>query len=318
MCQGAGLAPIVMNTPDIVFVGLGEAGQAFAGQLACVSRGYDRKQDAAKRAAFDANHVAWAGSNAEAVADAPLIVSLVTADQALLAAEETARSIAKGALFCDLNSVAPDTKRAAAEAIEAAGGRYVDVAVMAPVHPQRLKVPMLVSGPYADAGSAALGALGFQTRIVGQAIGDASAIKMIRSVMVKGIEALSAECALAAHAAGVEAEVLASLDKSWKEQSWAERFDYNLDRMLVHGLRRAAEMEEVVKTLDGLGTGSQMTRGTVERQRAIGAIGQGAPNGLRAKVTLITAHVMPAQAGISGGESATETHETPAYAGVTI
>jgi 3-hydroxyisobutyrate dehydrogenase-like beta-hydroxyacid dehydrogenase len=277
-----------MSAPDIVFIGLGEAGQAFAGQLAGAVRGYDRKQDAAKRAEFDANGVEWASSNAEAVADAPLIVSLVTADQAPLAAEETARGIAQGVLFCDMNSVAPDTKRAAAKAIEVAGGRYVDVAVMAPVHPQRLKVPMLVSGPHAEVGAAVLAALGFNTRIVGSAIGDASAIKMIRSVMVKGIEALSAECALAAHAAGVEAEVLASLDKSWKDQGWAERFDYNLDRMLVHGLRRAAEMEEVVKTLDALGTGSQMTRGTVERQRAIGSMGiKDPPEGLRAKVEAI-------------------------------
>ena len=277
----------LMSAPDIVFIGLGEAGQAFAGQLGGAVRGYDRQQDAAKRAAFDASRVAWAASNAEAVADAALIVSLVTADQAWLAAEETARSIAPGALFCDLNSVAPDTKRASATAIEAAGGRYVDVAVMAPVHPARLAVPMLVSGPHAEAGAAALGGLGFKTRIVGSAIGDASAIKMIRSVMVKGIEALSAECALAAHAAGVEGEVLASLDRSWKEQGWAERIDYNLDRMLVHGLRRAAEMEEVVKTLDALGTGSQMTRGTVERQRTLGAIGVGAPDGLDAKIDLI-------------------------------
>jgi 3-hydroxyisobutyrate dehydrogenase-like beta-hydroxyacid dehydrogenase len=282
-----------MSTPDIVFIGLGEAGQAFAGQLACPMRGYDRRQDAAKRAEFDANRVEWAASNEAAVAGAPLIVSLVTADQALLAAEETARSIAKGALFCDLNSVAPDTKRAAAQAIEAAGGLYVDVAVMAPVHPQRLKVPMLVSGPHAEAGSAALNALGFNTRIVGAKVGDASAIKMIRSVMVKGIEALSAECALAAHAAGVEAEVLASLDKSWKEQSWTERFDYNLDRMLIHGGRRAAEMEEVVKTLDALGTGSAMTRGTVVRQRAIGLMGiKEPPEGLRAKVDAIAPFVL--------------------------
>ncbi len=81
--------------------------------------------------------------------------------------------------------------------------------------------------------------------------------------------------------------MLSSLDRSWKEQSWAERFDYNLDRMLVHGLRRAAEMEEVVKTLDALGTGSQMTRGTVVRQRTLGAIGAGAPDGLDAKIDLI-------------------------------
>lgn len=261
-----------MDAPDIVFIGFGEAGQAFAGPLQARSRGYDRRQDAAKQAEFAANGVEAMASNEAAVTGAPLIVSLVTADQALAAAAETARAIAPGTLFCDLNSVAPDTKRAAAKAIEAAGGRYVDVAVMAPVHPARLKVPLLVSGPHAAAGAAALAALGFNPRVVGERLGDASAIKMIRSVMVKGLEALSAECALAAHAAGVEAEVIASLDASWKEQGWAERFDYNLDRMLVHGLRRAAEMEEVVKTLDGLGTGSQMTRGTVERQRAIGTI----------------------------------------------
>ena len=307
-----------MSTPDIVFIGLGEAGQAFAGRLACAMRGYDRRQDAAKRAEFDANRVEWTVSNAAAVAGAPLIVSLVTADQALRAAGESARSIVPGALFCDLNSVAPDTKRAAAEAIEAAGGRYVDVAVMAPVHPQRLAVPMLVSGPHAEAGSAALNALGFHTRIVGGNVGDASAIKMIRSVMVKGIEALSAECVLAAHAAGVEAEVIASLDKSWKEQGWGERFDYNLDRMLIHGTRRAAEMEEVVKTLDALGTGSQMTRGTVARQRAAGAIGEGAPDGLVAKVDLIRDKAPPAEAGIAaGGRAAPSREETPVLAGAT-
>lgn len=276
-----------MSSPDIVFIGFGEAGQAFAGPLSCTARGYDRQADPAKRAAFDENRVECAASNRDAVVNAPLIVSLVTADQALFAAEETARGIMRDAFFCDLNSVAPDTKRQAATVIEAAGGRYVDVAVMAPVHPQRLAVPMLVSGPHAQAGSNALAALGFNTRVVGDQVGDASAIKMIRSVMVKGIEALSAECALAAHAAGVEREVLASLDQSWKSQSWAERFDYNLDRMLIHGTRRAAEMEEVVKTLDALGTGSQMTRGTVQRQRALGAIMAGAPDGLDAKIDLI-------------------------------
>jgi 3-hydroxyisobutyrate dehydrogenase-like beta-hydroxyacid dehydrogenase len=186
-----------------------------------------------------------------------------------------------GALWCDMNSVAPGTKRAAARAIEAAGGRYVDVAVMAPVDPARSAVPLLLSGPHAEAGAAALAAVGFtRLRVVPGDVGRASSIKMIRSVMVKGIEALSAECALAAEEAGVLDEVVASLDASWPGADWARRFDYNLDRMLVHGTRRAAEMEEVVKTLDALGTGSAMTRGTVERQRAAGALGHGAPTGL--------------------------------------
>ncbi len=183
-----------------------------------------------------------------------------------------------------MNSVAPDTKRAAAAAIGSAA-RYVAVAVMAPVHPARLAVPLLVSGPYAAAGEAALRAIGFaDVRIAGPAIGDASSIKMIRSVMVKGIEALSAECILAAEAAGVREAVVASLDASWPGADWARRFDYNLDRMMVHGLRRAAEMEEVVKTLDALGTGSAMTRGTVDRQRAIGRLAAPPAGGLLAKL----------------------------------
>src|SRR3546814_6732123 len=100
----------------------------------------------------------------------------------------------------------------------------------------------------------------------------ASSIKMIRSVMVKGFEALTAECVMAAASAGVLDEVLFSLDESESAQPWHSRADYNLGRMMVHGLRRAAEMEEVAKTLDGLGTGSVMTRGTIERQRAIGTL----------------------------------------------
>ena len=272
--------------PDLVFIGFGEAGRAFAGELGCAMRGYDRRTEATQ-AAFAACLVEPCASNAAAVAGAGLIVSLVTADQAIAAAEETARSIAPGALYCDLNSVAPGTKRAAAAAIEAAGARYVDVAVMAPVHPQRLKVPMLASGAHAASAVHLLGALGFHVRVVGERVGDASAIKMIRSVMVKGIEALSAECALAAHAAGVEAEVIASLDASWPGADWSRRFDYNLDRMLVHGLRRAAEMEEVVKTLDALGTGSARSRGTVMRQAEIGALGAVAPEGLAAKIDRI-------------------------------
>ena len=148
-----------------------------------------------------------------------------------------------------MNSVAPDTKRAAAAAIEAAGGRYVDVAVMAPVHPRGRAVPLLVCGPHAEAARRALARCGFaqcpDRRRAASA--RASAIKMIRSVMVKGIEALTAECALAAEAAGVRDEVIASLDASWPGADWAERVDYNLDRMMIHGLRRAAEMEEVVE-----------------------------------------------------------------------
>jgi hypothetical protein len=108
-------------------------------------------------------------------------------------------------------------------------------------------------------------------------------------VMVKGIEALSAECVLAAEAAGVREAVTASLEASWPGADWAARFDYNLDRMMRHGVRRAAEMEEVVATLDALGTGSAMSRATALRQRAIGARALTPPEGLAAKLEALAA-----------------------------
>lgn len=277
------------------FIGFGEAGAAFAGGAPAF--GYDRKTDdpglrAEKLHDFSRAGVTACADAAEAIGRASAILSLVTADQALAAARSGASSIAAGAFWFDMNSVAPDTKRDAATLTEASGGRYVDVAVMAPVHPARRAVPLLLSGPHAGVGAKMLTTFGFtNVTVLAGPVGAASSIKMIRSVMVKGFEALTAECFLAAEKAGVAGEVVASLNASWPGVDWADKADYNLDRMMVHGLRRAAEMEEVVKTLDALGTGSAMTRGTVERQRAIGVLGLTPPEGIKAKCAALSPFV---------------------------
>jgi 3-hydroxyisobutyrate dehydrogenase-like beta-hydroxyacid dehydrogenase len=244
----------------VSLIGYGEAARAFTkGGLAALTA-YDI--DPARR-----DGVAKHAEASAALAGATVVLSLVTADQALTAAQTYANLLAPDALYCDMNSVAPETKRAAAEAIHASGGRYVDVAIMAPVYPKQMDVPLLVSGPHAEDGAAALRAAGFDfVRIVGDSVGKASAIKMIRSVMIKGIEALTAEMMLAARAGHVEDEVLASLG-----DGWADRADYNLERMTTHGLRRAAEMEESAKTLAALGIDPVMTRGTIIRQREMAA-----------------------------------------------
>ena len=254
---------------DVTLIGFGEAGSAFAqaGNWGQSARAFDI--DPARRPAMDKSAVCACVSSTSAVTASSLILSLVTADQALAAAQACADSLTPGAIFCDMNSIAPDTKRAAAKLIEAAGGRYVDVAVLAPVHPSHLAVPLLLAGAAAGDAKAALQALGFSNcRVVGSEVGRASAIKMIRSVMVKGIEALSGEMMLAAQAAGVADEVLASLDASEKAIGWQARAAYNLERMETHGLRRAAEMEEVVKTLLSLDVEPVMSAGTVRRQRS--------------------------------------------------
>lgn len=260
----------------IALIGFGEAGFTFAEAADWRARAsaYDLLPE--RRAAMEAAGVTACVAAADALADASLVLSLVTADSALDVVHDYAGLLAPSAIWCDMNSVAPDTKRAAAKVVEAAGGRYADVAVLAPVNPARMNVPLLVSGNCAEDAARLLRDAGFaNVSVVGAEVGRASAIKMVRSVMVKGMEALTDEMMAAAQAAGVTDEVLASLDASDKPQPWAARAAYNLERMSTHGLRRAAEMEQSVKTLESLGVDPVMTRGTVIRQRD--AAGKGQP-----------------------------------------
>lgn len=251
----------------VTLIGFGEAGSTFAGAGGWGSHACAFDILPARVAVMADHGVRPVESLARAISGASAIISVVTADAALAVAQDAANALTSAALFFDMNSVAPGTKRKAAEAIEAAGGRYVDVAVMAPVEPGRMAAPLLVSGPHAAKGAAALEGLGFSNvRVIAGEVGRASSIKMIRSVMVKGQEALTAEMMLAADKAGVTEEVLASLG-----DGWTDRASYNLERMTTHGVRRAAEMEEVAKTLDALGVDPLMTRGTIVRQRKMAA-----------------------------------------------
>lgn len=273
----------------IALIGFGEAGSTFARAAAWGARAAAFDAAPTRRPLIGQLGLIACDSTAGAVAGASLVLSLVTADQALHVARECAGLIAAETLFCDMNSVAPGTKREAARAFAEAGRRYVDVAVMAPVDPARMAVPLNISGPDAGAAESLLHAAGFtRTAIVGEAIGRASAIKLVRSVMVKGLEALTAEMMLAAHAEGVADAVLASLDASEKPISWATRADYNLDRMLVHGHRRATEMAEAARMLRDLGIDPLMTESTVRRQQALGDIGADSGAGLAAKLAAIT------------------------------
>jgi 3-hydroxyisobutyrate dehydrogenase-like beta-hydroxyacid dehydrogenase len=217
------------------------------------------------------------------LAGAEIVFCLVTADQALAAAEACAPFVSPATLWLDGNSCAPETKSRSAVVIEQVGGRYVDMAIMAPVHPRLHRTPALLSGPHASAAVAALAGLDMALRPVGRTVGDASTIKMLRSVMIKGLEALSAECLLAARRAGVEDEVLASLQSSDAGWDWRRRAAYNIERMTAHGTRRAAEMHEVARTLRGLNVPDRMALATAEWQGELGALGLATAEGELAK-----------------------------------
>jgi 3-hydroxyisobutyrate dehydrogenase-like beta-hydroxyacid dehydrogenase len=270
-----GARSILIMAQILTLFGYGEVGRTFARAAGWEAQAqvFDAKTNVpqardAVLADYDADGVSGATNPIDALRNSLIVLSLVTADQALAVAQNAAQHILPNTLYFDMNSVAPDTKRAATKLIDAAGGRYVDVAVMAPVQPARLAVPLLLSGPYAVEGASALANLGFTNlRVVTGDIGRASSIKMIRSIMVKGQEALTAEMMLAAEAAGVVDEVLGSLGDGWDAKA-----QYNLERMRTHGLRRAAEMEEVAKTLSSLGIDPLMTAGTIRRQREMAQI----------------------------------------------
>jgi len=266
----------------IATLGFGEAAEAFSsgwretygGAIASYDVKIGQTDGQAKlKARADGLGIRITETIADAVAGAPVIFSLVTADQALVAAQNCAPHISAGALWFDCNSCSPGTKRQAAETIEAAGGIYIDVAVMAPVHLKRHQTPLLVSGPQTKLALEVLDALGMKPALTGETVGQASAIKMFRSVMIKGLEALTGECLLAARRAGVEGEVLQSLQVSDPGFDWTARSAYGLERMMVHGERRAAEMREVSRTVSELGLPSRMSDAIAEWQTQIASLG---------------------------------------------
>jgi len=267
-------------SPAITFVGFGEAGQAIAAGLreAGVERMaawdilFPHREGEKLRHAGARSGVRCASSAADAVGEADIVVSAVTAASSLEAALSVRAHLAGRPFFLDINSVSPGRKQQTAKLLGDAA-RYIDVAVLAPIHPARHQTPMLLAGAAAAAVAPTLATLGMRADIAGAEIGAAAAIKMVRSVMIKGIEALTLECFLAAARAGVVDEVAGSMKNNYPGLDWGTIVPYNLERMASHGERRAAEMEEVADTLRELGVEPLMTTATVKRQREMGQIG---------------------------------------------
>ena len=269
------------NTPRVSFIGFGEAGQAIAAglrdagieRIAAWDILFPQAAGARLKAAGETMGVRLTNSAADAVAQTDMIISAVTAASSLEAARSVEPHLSGAPYYLDINSVSPGRKQETAKLL-GEKARYVDVAVIAPIHPLRHKTSLLIAGPHAEAISPLLGELEMQLTIVGAVTGRAAGIKMIRSVMIKGIEALTLECFLAASRAGVLDEVTVSLKNNYPSLDWTKVADYNLERMASHGERRAAEMEESATTLRELGLDPLMVDATVKRQREMGAIGK--------------------------------------------
>jgi 3-hydroxyisobutyrate dehydrogenase-like beta-hydroxyacid dehydrogenase len=241
----------------IGLLGYGEVGRIFgAALLPQVARvaAWDLSfaDTAARNAALD--HAAAGGVQAcdgvaALCAGTELVVSAVTASSTLAVARDAAAHLNAGAFFLDLNSASPGTKQQAGALIEAAGGRYVEAGVMTSVPPHGIGVPMLIGGPHAVALLPTLSALGMNASVASERLGVASATKMCRSVMIKGLEALVIESFATARHYGVEDAMVATLQETFPGIDWSAQGRYFFSRVAQHGKRRAQEMREAANTV---------------------------------------------------------------------
>src|SRR5450759_4748677 len=254
--------PVASNQWHVGLVGYGEVGRILAEDL---------RKDGVRVSAYDiklgdqrvkplCDHaagigVALASSHADLAAQADFIVSAVTASQAVPVAQACAPGVKKGAWFLDFNSASPGAKRRAAALIDGSGGRYVEGAVMTSIPPYRIKVPLLLGGAGARELAPLLVALGFNAKVASEELGVASAVKMCRSIMIKGMEAMVIEAFTTARAYGVEDAVLASLKETFPDIDWEKQGAYFFQRVIEHGRRRSEEVCERHRRAPGLGRG---------------------------------------------------------------
>lgn len=264
-----------MQAHRIGLVGYGEVGKIFgaglrprAQQVAAwdLKFGQPATQEA-ERAHAAQQGIAACASMQALCAQSDLVISAVTASSTLAVAQEAAPFLREGAVFLDLNSASPGTKQKAAAAVEARGAHYVEAGVMTSVPPYGIKVPMLLGGARAAELAALLAGWGLDAKAVSEQLGVASAIKMCRSVMIKGLEALVIESYATARAYGVEDHVLPTLQETFPSIDWSQQGAYFFSRVVQHGKRRAEEMREAAHTVEEAGFEPLMTAAIAARQQ---------------------------------------------------
>jgi len=264
-------------------VGYGEVGRILAEDLRAQGlavSAYDLKLDHSVTAASLQTHAVLHGvrllaSSADLAAGADLIISAVTASQTVAVAQACAGSVQRGSFFLDFNSASPGAKQRAAALIDAAGGRYVEGAVMTSIPPYRIKVPLLLGGAHAAELSSLINTLGFASKVASDTLGVASATKMCRSVMIKGLEAMVIESFTAARHYGVEDAVVASLVETFPGIDWEKQAAYFFQRVIEHGRRRSEEVREVAETVRDAGLTPWSASGTAERQAWVADLADG-------------------------------------------
>jgi 3-hydroxyisobutyrate dehydrogenase-like beta-hydroxyacid dehydrogenase len=265
-----------MEELNIGFIGYGEA--AFNITKGLNSEGskisifaYDKFADkepyseVIRKRALEAN-VNILGDIKELLEKVDIVFCAVSADMVVPIAEEIQPYLRIGQIYADINAASPIAKKKAAEIISKSGALYVDISVMASVLVYGHKVPLVVSGKGARQFADILNKYNMSIKYYGEEPGNASAIKMFRSIFMKGIAMLLLETIVASHKYGMEDDVWDSILETLTG-SYPERINQWITRTVIHSERREHEMEEVVSLLNELKTDDIMSTATKNKMK---------------------------------------------------
>ncbi|MFV0513797.1 MAG: DUF1932 domain-containing protein [Jhaorihella sp.] len=269
------------GAPRLAFLGFGEAATEFSRGLSGAGfvdlAAYDVAIHGGRGEALLRDRAAQTGTrlltDREAFGEADVIFAMVQPSVAGVAAEETAPFMRPGAWYVDFSSAAPSVKQAAAGVIEAAGAGYVDAGIIGSVPTSGYRVPIIMSGIGAAGIAATFTPFGMKIDVVGTTVGAAAGIKLVRSILAKGMEALYAEALLVARRTGVSDEVLDSFCAFLDARPAHDTAGILVRSHVIHAARRADEVAMSRDMVLEAGVSPHMTDAIISVMKATAATG---------------------------------------------
>jgi 3-hydroxyisobutyrate dehydrogenase-like beta-hydroxyacid dehydrogenase len=248
----------------IGFIGFGEVASALSQRMKGLGGNivaYDRFADRVKKRA-DELGVPLAGSIDDLVGSCNLILSTNSPAVALEVANEATEFLSASRIYCDFNSISPETTGKIQQVISRTGADFVKIAIMAAIPDRGHAVPLLAGGTKARDVAEIFSNLGLDIRDIGEDSRQAAAFKILRSICLKGIVALVYEMIRGAEKYGIIDEVLESASEVMSKASFKDTVNNWLSSTAIHAERRAKEMEEAIETMEALGFHPVMSVGT--------------------------------------------------------
>lgn len=226
-------------------------------------------------------HIRWRAEDAgvivknslqEAVTGRDIVIAAVPTNHTVELAGQAAPFLSKGQLYVDVSASTPGEKFEVADAITGTGALLADCALLGPLTGKNLTVPQAVSGPGAKQWCHYVSTFkGTDVSFISEREGDASAIKLVRTIFIKGFNALMLEMLQAADYYNVTEEVIESISKSLDGKTFRENMQRLIPGIAVHADRRVHEIEGTIEMLDTAGIDYTMSQASRDKHAYVAA-----------------------------------------------